>query len=94
MANGRNWMFWKKKNKPEPVVEEERKPRQLTLKSTDDDVTRAVNILKASGVAVNSLTYTAIVPWMALAIKAYRELDREDWENERSGSREDQQNGG
>ena len=75
-------MWWRKKSKPVLAQEKERKPRQLTLDSNDDDVTRAVKILQASGMVINDLTYSTIVPWMALAIRTYRELDREEWEKE------------
>lgn len=73
-------MFWKKKEQPKEAIP--KTPRQLTLNVEDDDITRAVNMLKASGMSVNELTYTAVVPWMAHAIRAYREMDREKWENE------------
>lgn len=75
-------MWWRKKNVSKPEMVQERKPRQLTLDSNDSNVVRATKILQASGMVVNDFTYSTIVPWMAIAIQTYRELDREEWERE------------
>jgi len=50
--------------------------RTITLCSGDSDVTRAINIMRAMGLALNA-NAMAMVPYAAQAIEAYRKLDRE-----------------
>lgn len=67
----------------ESILEADRASKQnaeegktITLCSDDSDVTRAMNIMRAMGLALNT-TAMAMVPYAAQAIEAYRKLDRE-----------------
>lgn len=57
-------------------AEAARQPIRVTLSSDDGDVARAINIMRAMGMVMNT-TAMAMVPHAAQAIEAYRRLDRE-----------------
>lgn len=76
------WPF-KKIQTPEPEVK--KPPQPITLSSDDDDITRAINILRISGIGINDTVYRQIVPWMARAIRSYQDLDREAGQKDTNG---------
>lgn len=78
-------MIWPFKAKPNGEYQSETDPPKktsITLSASDDAITRAVNIMNASGLVVNNVAYNQIVPWMAHAIRAYQDLDRAAFQNE------------
>lgn len=64
---------------PQPDTKADSK---ITLSVHDDDLTRTINILRMGGLVINRTTYNQMVPWMARAVRAYQDLDRQAWESE------------
>lgn len=70
------WPF-KKNTTPSRDTTDIKNSKSVTLAASDNDITRAVNMLNLSGICVNDTVYNQIVPWMARVISAYQELDRQ-----------------
>ena len=64
---------------PQPAPKVDSK---ITLSVHDDDLTRTINILRMGGLVINQTIYNQMVPWMARAVRAYQDLDRQAWESE------------
>lgn len=62
-----------------PVAPKLRERKEITLNQKDDDLTRAEKILISAGIRVSDDIQTQWMPWMARAIVAYQELDKERW---------------
>ena len=48
----------------------------VALHPSDNDLTRAENILRVGGMVINATARDIIIPRMANAIRLYRDLDR------------------
>lgn len=67
-------MAWSRRDRTEAAVA--RQTISVTLSSDDGDVARAINIMRVMGLSLN-VTAMAMVPPAAMAIEAYRRLDRD-----------------
>lgn len=63
------------------------KKEPLIIRAEDDDLTRAINIFKGSGIAITETTYNSIIPWAARIITGYQKLDRQAWEQEQKDTK-------
>jgi predicted transcriptional regulator len=56
--------------------------REVVLRRADDDITRATKIMQIAGMTINALAQDQLIPRMAEALRAYRELDKSNKEAE------------
>lgn len=81
------WPFDRKRKTENQKSDEPEKESKITFRASDDDITRAINVLKLGGLVINGTAYTSMVPWVARGMKAYHDLDRQAWEGERKARR-------